>query len=131
MNFPPPTVKQARIIWMSLTGLSVAVIIALIVGAVWGLGRVLDVLSPVIWPLAVAGVLAYLLDPVVDFLQRKRVPRVRAIILVFLAALLIIVGLLASVVPQLVVETQELGRKIPGYTQRLEEKIEEAISRPP
>ncbi|MBI3848727.1 MAG: AI-2E family transporter [Verrucomicrobia bacterium] len=131
MNFPPPTEKQARIIWLSLTGLAAALIVALIVAAVWGLGRILNVLSSVIWPLAVAGVLAYLLDPVVDLLQRKGVPRVRAIIVVFLAALLIILGLLASVVPQLVVESQELGRKIPGYTQRLEKKVETLISHPP
>lgn len=131
MNFPPPTEKQARIIWWSLTGLAVAVIIALIVGTVWGLGRILNVLSPVIWPLAVASVLAYLLDPVVDLLQRKGVPRVRGIILVFVAALLIIVGLLASVVPQLVVETQDLAPKIPGYTASLEKKVQKLISQPP
>jgi len=131
MSFPPPTEKQARLIWLSLTGLAAAVIIALIVGVVWGLGRVLHVLSPVIWPLAVAGVLAYLLDPVVDLLQRKGVPRVRAIVLVFVAALLIIAGLLASVVPQLVIETQDLGRKIPGYTENLEKKVRKLISEPP
>ncbi len=131
MNFPPPTEKQARTIWFSLTGLAVAIIVALVVGAVWGLGQVLNVLSPVVWPLAVAGVLAYLLDPVVDLLERKGVPRARAIVVVFLAALLIILGLLASVVPQLVVETQELGRKIPTYTERVEKKVEELVSHPP
>ena len=35
-----------------------AVIVALIVALVWGLGRVLHVLGPVLWPVAVAGVLA-------------------------------------------------------------------------
>ena len=70
MNFPPPTGQQARLIWAALTGLAAAVIVALIVGLVWGLGRVLNELSPVLWPIAVAGVLAYLLDPVVD-LDRK------------------------------------------------------------
>ena len=131
MSFPPPTPKQARLIWLALTGLAVAVIVALVVGAVWGLGRVLNVLSPVIWPLAVAGVLAYLLDPVGDFLQRKGVPRTRGIVVVFVAAFLILAGLLASVVPQLVVETQELTRKIPAYTERLEQKVEGFISHPP
>lgn len=131
MNIPPPTEKQARLIWLALTGLACALIVALVVGAIWGLGRVLHVLSPVLWPIAVAGVLAYLLDPVVDFLQRKGAPRTRAIIVVFVAAFLILAGLLASVVPQVVVETQELTRKIPGYTRHLEEKVENFISHPP
>lgn len=131
MNFPPPTEKQARLIWAALTGLAAALIVALIVGLVWGLGRVLNVLSPVIWPIAVAGVLAYLLDPVVDLLQRKGVPRTRGIIIVFVAAFVILAGLLASVVPQVVVETQDLVRKIPGYTTRLEQKADDLITHPP
>ena len=131
MNFPPPTEKQARLIWVALTGLAAAVIVALIVGLVWGLGRVLNELSPVIWPIAVAGVLAYLLDPVVDLLQRKGVPRTRGIVVVFVGAFLILAGLLASVVPQVVVETQDLARKIPGYTARLEQKADDLITHPP
>ena len=66
MNVPPPTEKQARLFWAALTGLAIAIIVALLVALVWGLGRVLNVFAPVIWPLAVAGVLACLLDPVVD-----------------------------------------------------------------
>lgn len=131
MNLPPPTDQQARLIWLSLTGLALAIIVALIVGAVWGLGRVLHVLSPVLWPIAVAGVLAYLLDPVVDFLQRRGVPRTRGIIIVFVGAMLILAGLLASVVPQAVVETQELTHKIPAYTARLQERIENVVLHPP
>jgi predicted PurR-regulated permease PerM len=131
MNFPPPTERQARIIWMALTGLAVAALIGLLVGLVWGLGRVLHVLSPVIWPLAVAGVLACLLDPVVDFLVRKKVPRTRAIVVVFALALVIVAGLLASVVPQLVVETRQLASKMPAYKARLQTKAEQWISHPP
>ena len=131
MNLPPPTEKQARLIWLALTGLALAIIVALVVCAVWGLGRVLNVLSPVLWPIAVAGVLAYLLDPVVDFLQRRGVPRTRGILMVFVGAFLILAGLLASVVPQAVVETQELTHKIPAYTARFQQRIEDVVTHPP
>jgi predicted PurR-regulated permease PerM len=131
MSIPPPTPKQARIIWVALTGLAFALIAALVVGTVWGLGHVVNVLSSVLWPIAVAGVLAYLLDPVVDFLQRRGMARTRAIVSVFLAALLIVAGLLASIVPQLVVETRELAQKIPDYTVRIERNVEEFLNRPP
>ncbi|MFN7141266.1 MAG: hypothetical protein ACK4UN_18215, partial [Limisphaerales bacterium] len=77
MNMPPPTEKQARVLWFSLTALAVAVLIGLIGLLFWGLGWVLDKLTPVLLPLALAGVIAYLLDPVVDFLERKGIPRTR------------------------------------------------------
>jgi hypothetical protein len=67
MSLSPPTDKQARIIWFALTALALAAIVAVIAWAVWGLGRILELLSPVLWPLAIAAVVACLLAPVVDF----------------------------------------------------------------
>ena len=131
MNFPPPSPKQAQLMWAALTGLAAAVLVALVVALLWGTGRVLNVLSPVIWPLAVAAVIAYLLDPVVDFLQRKGAPRPRAILFVFGMALLLIVGLAGSVVPQIVVETRDLSLRIPTYTMRLKQKAEDFATNPP
>ena len=96
MNLPPPTERQARVIWCAVTALAVAVIAGLLCLLIWGLGRVLHVLSPVLWPLAVAAVLACLLDPVVDFLERRRVPRTRAILLVFAVALVWFLGSLVE-----------------------------------
>ena len=128
---PPPTEKQSRVIWFALTGLAVATVIALIVAAVWGLGRVLDLLSPVLWPLAIAAVVACLLSPVVDFFERKKVPRARAVILVFVMAFALVLGVLASVIPQVVVETEQLAAKVPEYSARLQIRINEFIAQPP
>ncbi|MSU58059.1 MAG: AI-2E family transporter [Pedosphaera sp.] len=131
MNLPPPTEKQARIIWLALTGLALALIVALVAATVWGLGRVLNVLSPVLWPIAVAGVLAYLLDPVVDFLQRRGVPRARGIAVVFVLALVIVTGLIASVVPRLVTEAQDLASKADTYTSQLRHRATGLAQEPP
>lgn len=131
MAIPPPSEKQARIIWTAVTGAALALIVALVVALVWGLGRVLDVLAPVLWPLAIAGVLAYLLDPVVDWLERRRVPRVRGVVMVFVLAVLLLVGLLGSVVPQVVVELRQLASNIPGYAQTVERKVSHLIKHPP
>lgn len=130
MSMPPPTEKQTRLIWAALTGLALATIVALVVALVWGLGRVLHVLGPVLWPLAVAGVLAYLLDPVVDLLERKRVPRTRAIVLVFVVAALLVVGVFGSVVPRLVVETRELVASVPTFVAKLEKNLLDRASQP-
>jgi len=131
MNLPPPSQQQARIIWAALTGLAFAIIVVLIVGLVWGLGRVLNVLSPVVWPIAVAAVLAYLLDPVVDFFERRRIPRARAIGLVFLIALFLVLGLFSSVVPRLVVETRQLVANVPTFVANIEGRAASWVNEPP
>ena len=131
MNLKSPTEKQARVIWFALTGLAVATVIALIVATEWGLGRVLDLLSPVLWPLAIAGVVACLLSPLVDFFERRKIPRVRAIILVFIMAFAIVLAVLASVIPQVVNETAQLAEKVPEYSKNLQRRIQEIIAQPP
>lgn len=118
-------------IWAAVTGLAIATIVGLLVALVWGLGRVLNVFAPVIWPLAVAGVLACLLDPVVEWLVRKKVPRLRAIIVVFFLALVIVVGLAASVVPQLVVQARDLATKSSEYTAQLPARAGRLAENPP
>lgn len=131
MNIPPPTQKQARVIWLAVTGLSLAIIVALIVGLLWGLGRVLDVMAPVIWPLAVAGVLACLLDPVVELLVRRKVPRLRAIVVVFALAVLIVVGLASTVAPQLVVQSRELAMRSSEFATQLPDRAAQLAANPP
>lgn len=131
MSIPPPTEKQARVIWLAVTGLALATIVALLVALVWGLGRVLSVLSPVLWPVAVAGVLACILDPVVEFLVRKRVPRTRAILAVFALALVIVAALVASVVPRVVVEARDLAAKSGTFATHLPQRAAELAESPP
>jgi len=131
MSFPPPSERQARVIWLALTGLAIAALVALAAGLVWGLGQVLHLLAPVLWPIAVASVLAYLLDPVVDFCTRKGIQRPRAILLVFALALVLVAGLFGSVVPQLVRESRQLAVRVPAYATRLHDQVEAWVNHPP
>ena len=131
MSLPSPSPKQAHLIWLALTGLAIAFIVALVVALVWGMGQALSLLGPVLWPIALAGVLAYLLDPVVDFLERKRVPRSRAIIMVFFCAVMLLLALLGSIVPQLVSETRDLVVRIPDYVQRTQTSVVNWVKNPP
>jgi predicted PurR-regulated permease PerM len=129
MNAPSP--NQTKIIWLSLTALALAALGGTIALGVWGLGKVLGLLSPVLWPLAVAGVLAYLLDPLVDWLERRRVPRTRAIILVFFVAAGLLTAVLASVVPRVVVESNQLIAQVPEYSRKIQAWVEDFIANPP
>ena len=126
-----PPAKQMRIVWLAVSALAVAVLLALAVGAVWSIGQVLRILSPVLWPLAVGGVLAYLLDPLVTFLAKRGVPRKRAITMVFASGFLLVVGIFASVVPQIYRESRQLAERVPAYTAKIQDQINHWATDPP
>ena len=113
MPLKSPTEKQLQIIWAALTALAVAAMIALGAVAVWGLGKILHLLSPVLWPLAIAAVVACLLSPVVYFFERRKVSRARATLLVFALAVTVVVAVLGSVIPKVVEETEQLAAQVP------------------
>jgi predicted PurR-regulated permease PerM len=131
MSFHPPSRHQTHLYWTALSGLAIAVLVALVVVLVWGLGRVLDILSPVLWPLAVAGVIAYLLDPVVDYFERRGLSRARAIVSVFAIAIIIVAGALVNVVPPIVNQTREFAKRIPEIRAKVEQRVEKWADNPP
>ena len=83
-NFPG--VFQKRMMWSAVTALSMALLGALLVGVVYIGTRVLAFLQPLLVPFAVAGVLAYLLEPVVLRLMKWGLSRHKAVWVVFSAA---------------------------------------------
>ena len=95
-----PTPYQERTLWNAITGISLLVLGALVAGFVWLFTEVISYLQAVLIPLAVAGVIAYLLEPVVKLLVRKGLSRFRAVLLVFLALAAIVVGLAAYILPK-------------------------------
>lgn len=129
MNFPPPSEKQAQVIWFSVTTFAVAVVLGALAAICWGLSFLLHKLASLILPLAIAGIIACLLDPLVDFFQQRlKVPRVRAILMVFFIGLSIIVLMLGTVVPQLVVQTDELVQNAPAYAEKFRSQFSDWLA---
>ena len=83
-----PSKFQRRTMWRALTGLAILVLGLLLVGLIWLMSTTLGYLQPVLVPLAVAGIVAYLLDPVVHWLQNKGLSRIKGIVVVFLGFLI-------------------------------------------
>lgn len=124
-SIKPPGINQLYTVWYALTALALAVIVSLIVGTVWGVSKMLGLLGPVLWPLAIATILSYLLDPAVTWLEHRRISRTWGIVIVFVAALCIFGGLLGSVIPQIIKETNKLVTKIPGYAAQAKQQLSE------
>lgn len=122
MNAPDfPTPWQRKTLWMAATAFAIVLIGAIGVGLVWTTSRVLGFLQPILIPFAVAGVLAYLLDPVVERLQRWGTTRQRAVMAVFAAMTLALAGIALWIVPAISQQTGRLIQRLPGYTERVKD----------
>ena len=125
MAFPSPSEKQAKVLWFSITALAIAVFLALLTLMFYGVAWLLDRLTPVLLPLAVAGIFAFLLNPMVDFFEGrmsakvsmlfakiKNPKRVKAILSVFLIGLALITTITIVVISTVVPDLVKLGKEL-------------------
>lgn len=106
-----PTGFQRAVCWTALTGICLLVIVVLVVALLFGFGSLFMLLEPVLLPVVLAGILAYLLSPCVRLVQHWIKPRLGAVLVVMLACGLLVAGFAATIVPPLVQQTGELVSK--------------------
>lgn len=94
-----PTTFQQKTLWNAATGVAILILGVLLVGLIWLIGQVFAFLQPVLVPLLVAGIVAYVLDPVVRLLEKRGFSRLKSVIAVFAAMLLALMVLVAALVP--------------------------------
>lgn len=111
-----PTAFQRSALWTAITALSITLVGALAIGFIYLGTQVIGFLQPILMPFAVAGVLAYLLEPGVAWLERKGLKRQRAVLIIFAVFSMGLFGLGWWILPKLGEQTSNLAKKIPGYT---------------
>jgi predicted PurR-regulated permease PerM len=79
-------------------------------------------LRSVLWPFIFAFFIAYIFNPWIDFLQRKGVPRVAAILLVLTGFSLVIVLFVVLLFPQMSSEIGQAASKFPQYAEVIRSK---------
>lgn len=94
-----PTRFQQRTLWNAATGVAMLIIGVLLVVLIWVIGQVFSFLQPVLVPLLVAGIVAYLLDPVVCLLEKRGLSRLWSVVTVFCLMLVALALLVAAVLP--------------------------------
>lgn len=103
---PLLTGPQRRTIGFALALLAVLGSAAMIIVAFIVLGRLVGFYSSVLWPLAVAGVFALILRPLVDYAERRlKLRRLAAAIVLYGVVALAIAGLLVAILPPLIDQT--------------------------
>ncbi len=112
-----PTLWQKKILWAAITALAIFFLGALGVYVIYGVAKVLGFLQPMLIPVVVAGILAYLLDPVVEWLCHRGVKRTNAVLYVFGLVLLPLIGIGFWITPQIYHQSVALGKDVPNYVE--------------
>jgi len=81
---------------------------------------ILWLLSPILTPFLAGAVLAYILDPAVEWLVRRRIPRPAGVALVLLLGLFGLLAVFLIVAPLIRTEATELAGRLPGLLDRLD-----------
>lgn len=110
---PPPTSRSDRD--FVVRAARWAIVAALALGALFAL---LWVLKAALTPLVAAFVIAYLLDPLIDRFEARRVKRPIAIFLLLGGVGVVNLGFLLFVIPRLARELSALAERMPGYLER-------------
>ena len=110
-----PSRFQRRTLWSAITAISIVAIGAVFVGLIMLTGSVLSVLQPVLVPLAVAGIIAYLLEPIVDWLTKRGLSHGKSMMLVFVGFMLLVIVLIVSVIIPTFGQAQEFYKDRDDY----------------
>ncbi len=124
---PIPTSFQRRTLWSAITALSIVVIGVITVGFVRLSGTVLSFLQPILVPLAVAAIIAYLLEPVIAWLMRRGWPHRRAMLLVYIIFVVSVIVLAVSVVVPTIGQAQEVYENRDSYSERATTLVKRGI----
>ena len=124
-----PTPWQSKTMWAALTALFVVFLTAIVGSVIWLAANVISFLQPILIPVAIAAILAYLLDPLVTKLCRGGLSRTKAVASLFVIAFLAFGALTAWLVPLISVQSANFAKELPSYTQKARDHIVDLIYR--
>ncbi len=116
---PYPTTQQKRIIWTAVTGLALAALGAVIVLAAWLAGQIIKTIYPVLLPLGVAAIIAYILDPVLEWLEvRFHLSRRISLLVLFVGVVVAAALFILLLAPPLLQDLYQFVTNLPQHIER-------------
>ena len=115
--------------WAALTAVFIVLLAVTAVSVVWVAANVVSFLQPILIPVAIAAILAYLLDPLVTRLCQRGFRRIPAIAAIFLAAFVALTVLIWWLVPTISVQSANFTKELPTYTQKARDYVVELLYR--
>src|SRR3984893_4200368 len=124
-----PTTWQRKTMWAALSAFFVVLLIVIVGSAIWVLGNLISFLQPILIPVAIAAILAYLLDPLVTRVCQRGLSRTKTVTFLFAFIFIALIALGSWIVPMISVQSASFAKELPGYTQKAREKVVDFIAR--
>ncbi len=110
---------QRKIVAFALALAAALAIVLLLAAIVLGLSRALGFFAAVLWPLACAGIVALILQPVVSVIERRlRIGRLAAVTVLYGLFVLALLGVVVTITPRVVGQAVELAHSAPQLWER-------------
>ena len=90
---------------------------------------VLDFLSVVMLPVILSGLLFYLLNPLVDLMEKYKINRVLAISIIFVVIAILLIWGLAVAIPNLQHQVVTFARNVPSYLEDADKVINDLVTK--
>lgn len=117
---------QRRLIASALALIAAVVIVGFLFGVFLLLRAFVSTFSDVLWPIAVAGILAMILRPLVVWFDRRlKLGRVKSIVLLYAIVLLAVGGIISFAIPVLFEQSLNFIEKFPSMVERLRDTAED------
>jgi predicted PurR-regulated permease PerM len=124
-----PTPWQQKTMWAALTALFVVFLVTIVGAVIWIGANIISFLQPILIPVAIALILAYLLDPLVTKMCQGGLGRTKAVVLIFAIIFFALGGLVAWIVPTISMQSANFAKELPGYTQKARDRVVDLIFR--
>ncbi len=115
--------------WAALTALFIVFLIVTVGGVIWVVANLISFLQPILIPVAIAAILAYLLDPAVTRMTRHGLGRTSAIALLFGTVFTVLFALGAWIVPMISMQSANFAKELPSYTQKARDRVVDLVYR--
>lgn len=117
--------RQSKLFFWSAELLVVATLILVLSKLNFLFSPISTFFSTLFAPVLIAGFLYYILNPVVEFLEKFKIKRTFCVALVFLLLVAAIVLILVSVIPSLVNQLSSLASSMPKFVKQVETWLDE------
>jgi predicted PurR-regulated permease PerM len=124
-----PTPWQRKTMWAALTALFVVMLVTIACSVVWIAANVIGFIQPILIPVAIAVILAYLLDPLVTRMAARGLGRTKAVLALFTIAVLSLSVLIMWLAPIISIQAASVGRELPQYTLKARDHLVDLIFR--
>ncbi|MBC6297365.1 AI-2E family transporter [Listeria sp. FSL L7-1517] len=122
--------RDSKLFFWTMEILAVVVVVFILLQMKYIFSPIGIIVSTLFMPILVAGFLFYLFNPLVLFLEKRKVPRILSVIIIFIAFITLVVLAVMQLGPTLANQVTELAKAIPAYWQDFEKWLQSVSNNP-